>query len=113
MTGERTAGIGAPQLAPEVETRETEVVHLLRSARRQSAANPDEAARAVGKVLAHAVAIEIGENGGELLDDLVAVEHAGGIGEQRVGLDVGGEQATVAVDDVGARIVSAHGLADG
>src|SRR5436190_17632446 len=52
VAGKRSARVGAAQLAAEVEAREAEVVHGLRGARRQSAADPYEAARAIGQVLA-------------------------------------------------------------
>ena len=103
VSGELAAGIGTPQLAAEIEARSTEIVHRLRRTRRQAAPHPDEAAVAVGEVLAQRVGVEIGEHDGELFDGLVAIDDARRVGEQRVGFDVGGQQAAVAIDDVGTR----------
>ena len=58
VPGERASGIGAAQLAAEVEARQAEVMHGLRRLGREPAPDPDEAAGAVGKILSQRVPVE-------------------------------------------------------
>ncbi len=83
-------------------------MHRLRRARRQAATHPHEAPVAVGKLLAQRIGVDIGEDGSQLFDGLVAIDDARRVGEQRVRFDVGRQQAPVAIDDVGTREAVRH-----
>ncbi len=103
MACEPAEGIGAAKLVAKGEAGQSQVMHGLRELRRQAAANPGEAARAVLERAAQLGFVEAREHRGQLLDDLVVVLHARRIGKKRRHLDVGREQAAVVVDDVGTR----------
>ncbi len=110
VTGERASRIGTLQLVAERQARQTEIVDHLRDLRRHAAAHPDEAARPVGKSVAQFIRVEIRQHGGELLDQLVAVDHKRGIGKDRRGFEIGCEKPPVAIDDVGTAETRRHGL---
>ena len=69
---------------------------------RDLALEPDEAA-VRRQPLAHFLAVEVGQRGGELLLGVVDVDQLARLGVERGRLDVGGEDGAVAVEDIGAR----------
>ena len=81
VAGQLAAGIGAAQLAAKIESRQAEIVHRLRRARRQTAPYPHEAAVAVGEIVAQPRRVHIGEHDGQLFHRLVAIDDARRIGE--------------------------------
>ena len=113
VAGEAARGIGAAKLVAKGEARKPEIVHLLCNFGRETAAHPDEAARAIGKRAPQFRRVEIGQNRCELLDEFVAVENDGRVGEKRGRLDIGRKQAAIAVDDVGAGEIRRCAFGDG
>ena len=70
--------------------------------RRDLALDPDEALLRV-EALAQFVGVDVGQNGGDEFDRFVLVDDVARLGEDRHGLDVGGENIAVAVEQIGAR----------
>ena len=98
--GEHPAQWVDPQiLALKCDAGEAQAVDGRLLARREVALDPDEAAIALELDLERGAA-DAGQHGGQLGDRLVGVEHQSGIGVDRRGRQVGGEQHAVAVDDV-------------
>ena len=75
----------------------------LRHRRRQAALDPQEPAPPVGQLAAQVARIEVSEQIGEFLGDLVDVDNDRRIGEQRMHFDVGRQHAPTSIDDIRPR----------
>ena len=102
MRGGRAARIEAALLGAEADARHAERHDVGLLLRRQLALQPDEAGAALQLVIG-LLDLEIRQHRRQLLDRLVGIDDAARLGEQRRGLDVGGQNLAVAVDDIGPR----------
>lgn len=101
--GDLVAGrIDTLVLAQEADAGNAELVDVLLLLRRNLALEPDEALARL-QALAHLGLVEVGHGGGQKLDRLVLVDDAARLAEQARRLDVGREDRTIAIDDVGPR----------
>ena len=99
--------IDAAKFLDEGEARKPELVNLGLLLRRQLAGDADETA-ALPEPGAEIPGIDVMKDAGDLLGELVDVDHLGRIGVKGRALDVGREQAPVAIENVGAM----HGRGD-
>ena len=97
--------IDALVVGQEADAGDAEAVNLRLLLGRQLALDPDEAdallARLLRELGAQLRGVQLGQHGGEEFDRLVLVVDVAGLGEDRDGTDVGGEDLAVSVDDVG------------
>ena len=97
---------GAHRIDPAIfldegETGKPELVDLGLLLRRQLALDADEAAPGF-ELRAKLGGVDVGEHARHLLDQLILVDDARGVGVESRALDVGREQLAVAVENVGA-----------
>ncbi len=97
---DRTHGIDPPILLDETETGEPELVDFLLLLRGQLAPDANESP-ACFQPFAQVGGVDVGKHARHLLDELVDIDHLGGIGIEGRALDVGGEQPAAAIEDVG------------
>ena len=102
MRADRPVGIDALVLGQEADAGQAEMEDFLLLLRRDLALDPDEALLRA-EPLAQLLGVDVGQNGGDQLDRLVLVDDAARLGEHRHGLDVGGEDLAVAVEQIGPR----------
>ena len=107
MGSNRPIGIDALVLGHEADARQAEVEDLRPLLRRDLALDPYEAFLRA-ETLAKLPGVDVRQHGGDEFNRLVLVDDAVRLGEDRHGLDVGGEDLTVAVEEIGAR--PGHGL---
>src|SRR5690606_38703600 len=90
------AGIEAALFGAEAQTGNTKCKEVGLLARRQRAAQPDEACLAVELAIGLSV-VEVRQNGLQLLDRFVDVDDATRLSEERGGLDVGRQHLAIAI----------------
>ncbi len=105
-------GVHALVRGKERERRNAERVHRLRLLRCQSALDPFETARFIAELLRERSLIEIRKQSRDFFGGIVRVHDLLRVCGKPVDADVGGEQPSVTVDDVGP-VFCKHGGAGG
>ena len=100
VRADRAVGIDAPVLRQETDARQSEMKDLGLLLGRDLPLDPNEAFLRA-QPLAQLFRIDVRKHGGDEFDGLVLVDDAVRLGEDRHGLDVGGEDQAVAVDEIG------------
>ena len=102
MGADRAVGIDALVLGRKADAGQAEMKDLLLLLRRHMALDPDKALLRA-QPLSEFLGVDVGQHRGDELHRLVLVDDAFGLGEHRHGLDVGGEDAAVAVEQIRPR----------
>ena len=102
VRADRSVRINPLVLRQEADARQAEMKDFRLLLRRDLALDPDEALFR-SQPLAQLLRVDVGEHGGDELDRFVNVDDAVRLGEHGHGLDVGGEDGAVAVEQIGPR----------
>ena len=95
-------GVDAPCLAPKAESGQPQLVQLLACAGCDFALEPDKSALGLQAIEEHGF-INVRDDAENALDGLVDVDDIARIGKERPNPDIGCEDLSVAVEDIGSR----------